>query len=68
MQSMRPTTLAGVEVAMSSTVLEMLQYNRITAPSAALAVFAAPLLAAGAVVLWTARRTVRRSVPSHQVV
>jgi EmrB/QacA subfamily drug resistance transporter len=64
-------SLAGVGVAVSSTVLEMLQRNGITVGSAIdaiLAVLTALLLAAGAAVLWTARRNARRSAPSHQAV
>ncbi|KUI16751.1 MFS transporter [Mycobacterium sp. GA-1285] len=60
-------SLAGVGVAVSSTVLEMLQRNGITAADAIdgiLAVLAMVLLAAGAVVLWTARRMATRPVPS----
>ncbi|MCV7025871.1 MFS transporter [Mycolicibacterium novocastrense] len=61
-------SLAGVGVAVSSTVLEMLQRNGIPtarAIDAILAVLGVLLLAAGAVVLWTARRSVTRSAPSR---
>ncbi|OBB77259.1 MFS transporter [Mycobacterium sp. 852014-52144_SCH5372336] len=61
-------SLAGVGVAASSTVLEMLQRNGIPAARAidvVLAVLGVLLLAAGAVVLWTARRSVTRSAPSQ---
>lgn len=59
-------SLAGVGVAVSSTVLEVLQRNGIPtarAIDAILAVLGVLLLAAGAVVLWTARRSVTRSAP-----
>ncbi|KUH68061.1 MFS transporter [Mycolicibacterium novocastrense] len=61
-------SLAGVGVAVSSTVLEMLQRNGIPtarAIDAILAVLGVLLLAAGTVVLWTARRSVTRSAPSR---
>ncbi|MGE2718323.1 MFS transporter [Mycolicibacterium celeriflavum] len=61
-------SLAGVGVAISSTVLEMLQRNGIPtaeAIDAILAALAVVLLAAGAVVLWIARRTATRPAPSH---
>ncbi len=60
-------SLAGVGVAVSSTVLEMLQRNGTTAADAIdgiLAALAVVLLAAGAVVLWVARQTATRSEPS----
>ncbi len=55
-------TLAGVGVAVSGTVLEMLQRSGMSqagAIDAILAVLAALLLPAGAVVLWSARATAR---------
>ena len=61
-------TLAGVGVAVSGTVLEMLERNGISTGSAIdliLGVLAAVLLPAGVVVLWTARRATTESVPSH---
>lgn len=61
-------SLAGVGVAVSSTILETLQRNGITpatAINAILGVLAVLLFAAGAVVLSTARRPVRRSAPPH---
>ncbi|WP_084792451.1 MFS transporter [Mycobacterium sp. E136] len=61
-------SLAGVGVAVASTVLEMLQRNGTPAAEAIdaiLAVLAVALLAAGAVVLSIARRTATRSEPSR---
>lgn len=60
-------SLAGFGVAVASTVLEMLQRNGTPAAEAIdaiLAVLAVVLLAAGAVVLWVARRTATLSEPS----
>lgn len=60
-------SLAGVGVAVSSTVLEVLQRNGIPTARAIdtiIAVLGVLLLAAGTVVLWTARRSVTRSAPS----
>ncbi|WP_082964036.1 MFS transporter [Mycobacterium sp. 852002-51961_SCH5331710] len=64
-------SLAGVGVAVASTVLEMLQRNGTPAAEAIdtiLAVLAVALLAAGAVVLWIAPRTATRSEPSRRSV
>jgi EmrB/QacA subfamily drug resistance transporter len=59
-------TLAGVGVAVSGTVLEMLERGGMSTCSAIdtiLSVFAALLLPAGAVVLWTARALSRPASP-----
>lgn len=61
-------TLAGVGVAVSGTVLEILERTGFSTGGAIdliLAVLAALLLPAGLVVLWTARRASTEPAPSH---